>query len=225
MSTATPASCLGPADPDPELSAVDLLASAAFRAAQRESAGEARPATGPAAAFRAARRRYLAGERIDMRALAAELAVSRATLYRWTGHREQLISDVAFSLSDDIFEQAKRETAHLAGADRLLAVFRRHVDALVGSAALQAFLRQETHAALRILTSRGGSVQTRTVARLTDLYREEARRGAFRPRADPGLLAYAVVRVTEGFIYNDALVAVEPAVEEAAAIVSLLLTA
>jgi AcrR family transcriptional regulator len=180
-------------------------------------------ATSPATAFGAARRRYLAGERIDMRALAGELGVSRATLYRWTGPREQLISDVVFSLSDDVFERAKRDTAHLSGTERLLAVFRLHVEALVAAPALQAFLRHETHAALRILTARDGSVQRRTVTRLAELYREEQAAGTFHPRADPGVLAYAVVRITEGFIYNDAIAAVEPAVEEAAAIVALLL--
>jgi AcrR family transcriptional regulator len=181
------------------------------------------PVATPEAAFRAARHRYLAGERIDMRALSAELGVSRATLYRWTGPREQLISDVVFSLSDDVFEQAKRDTAHLSGSERLLAVFRQHVSVLVGASALQSLLRNETHAALRILTSRGGSVQARTVARLAELYREEEAAGNFHPRADPDVLAYAVVRVTEGFIYNDAIAAVEPAVDEAATIVSLLL--
>ncbi len=158
-----------------------------------------------------------------MRALANELGISRATLYRWTGSREQLLGDVAFSLSDAIFEQAKRDTIDLSGPERLLSVFRRHVDALVGARALEAFLRNETHVALRILTGRGGPVQARTVARLADLYREEERAGNFRPRADPDTLAYAVVRVTEGFIYNDAIVSVEPAVDQAASIVALLL--
>lgn len=42
--------------------------------------------------------------------------------------------------------------------------------------------------------------------------------------ADAGLVGpYAVVRITEGFIYNDAIVAVEPEVERAASIVALLL--
>jgi hypothetical protein len=81
-----------------------------------------------------------------MRALAGELRVSRTTLHRWTGPREQLISDVVFSLSDAVFEQAKRDTTHLSGSERLLAVFRQHVSALVGAPALQSFLRHETHA-------------------------------------------------------------------------------
>jgi AcrR family transcriptional regulator len=199
------------------------LGSAAYRASLQEHVSAARSGATPAAAFCLARRHYLAGRRIDMQSLAAELGISRATLYRWTGPREQLISDVAFSLSDAVFEQAKRDTADLSGPPRLLAVFRQHVEALVDARPLQVFLQQETHAALRILTGRGGSVQRRTVARLGDLYREEQRKGSFHPRADPDTLAYAVVRITEGFIYNDAILAVEPAVDEAAAIVALLL--
>jgi AcrR family transcriptional regulator len=177
----------------------------------------------PAAAFRAARRMYLEGRRLDMQALAAELGVSRATLYRWTGHRDQLLSDVLWSLSDDIFERAKSDHPDHTGAERLLAIFRQHVGALVRARPLQVFLQQETHAALRILTSRDGGVQPRTVSRLAELYREEQDAGAFQPRADVVTLAYAVVRVTEGFIYNDAIVAVEPEVDRAATIVALLL--
>ncbi len=160
-----------------------------------------------------------------MQALAAELGIGRATLYRWTGHRDQLISDVAFSLSDAVFEQARQDTTDLSGPDRLIEVFRRHTGTLVNAPALQTFLRQEAQTALRILTARGGSIQPRTVARVEELYREEQAAGNFSPRIEPGRLAYAVVRITEGFIYNDAIAAVEPAVEEAAEIVSLLLTA
>ena len=84
--------------------------------------------------------------------------------------------------------------------------------------------------ALRILTSREGGVQSRTVEKLAELYREEQESGAFTPRTDVGTLAYAVVRVTEGFIYSDAIVGgaevitVEPEeIDRAAEIVALLL--
>ena len=166
---------------------------------------------------------YLKGRRVDMQALAAELEVSRTTLYRWTGQREQLLSDVLWSLSDDIFEQAKADHPEHTGPERLLAIFRQHVGALVEARPLHIFLQQETQAAVRILTSPEGGVQSRTVWKLAELYREEQAAGAFRPRIDPAALAYAVVRVTEGFIYNDALLTVEPEVERAASIVSLLL--
>jgi AcrR family transcriptional regulator len=177
----------------------------------------------PAAAFRAARRTFLRCERLDMRALALELGISRATLYRWTGDRDQLLGDVLWSLSDDVFAEAKQATVHLRGTERLLAIFRRHVQSLIDARALRVFLQQETHAALRILTARDGLVQPRTVQRLAELYGEEQEAGNFQPSVDVETLAYAVVRVTEGFIYNDAVVAVEPELERAAAIVSLLL--
>jgi AcrR family transcriptional regulator len=200
-----------------------LQESPALRESRDANGALTRTRPTPAAAFHAARRMFLKGQRIDMRALAAQLDVSRPTLYRWTGHREQLLSDVAWSLSDEIFERAKREHPRHTGADRLLAIYRRHVGELVLAEPLQTFLRQETSVALRVLTSPLGGVQRRTVQRLAELYREEQAAGSFQPRVDPDELAYAVVRLTEGFIYNDALATVEPAVERAAVIVSLLL--
>jgi AcrR family transcriptional regulator len=199
--------------------------SVAYRASRSLPAGQKAARATPAAAFRVARRRFLAGERLDMQALAVELGVSRQTLYRWTGSREELLADVLFSLSDASFEEAKRETAQLAGAERLLAVFRRHVAAIVSSAPLQAFVRRETQTALRILTSRHGSVNARTIDRLAALYRSEQAAGHFAPRADIDTLAFAVVCLTESFIYNDARAAVEPEVDRAAAVVALLLGA
>jgi AcrR family transcriptional regulator len=204
-------------------------ASLAFRAAREANAELTRTSATPAAAFLAARRMYLKGQRIDMLALAAELGVSRATLYRWTGPRERLLADILWSLSDEVFEQAKADHLEHTGVERLLAIFRQHVGVLVEAQPLHTFLREETHAALRILTSREGGVQSRTVEKLAELYREEQESGAFTPRTDVGTLAYAVVRVTEGFIYSDAIVGgaevitVEPEIERAAQIVTLLL--
>jgi AcrR family transcriptional regulator len=197
--------------------------SAALRAARDANAETTRARATPAGAFQAARRMYLQGRRVDMGGLANELGISRATLYRWTGHRDQLLADVLWSLSDDIFEQAKRDHLEHLGVERLLAIFRQHVGALIAAEPLHIFLRQETHAALRILTSPDAGVQSRTVWKLAELYREEQQAGAFRPRIDPDALAYAVVRVTESFIYNDALLTIEPEVERAAAIVAALL--
>ncbi len=160
-----------------------------------------------------------------MRALADDLGVSRQTLYRWTGPREELLGDILFALSDASFGQAIRETAALAGPERLLAVFRHHVTAIVTSRPLQTFVRRETHAALRILTAREGSVNSRTIQRLAGLYRAEQAAGQFAPRADIDTLAFAVVCLAESFIYNDASAAVEPEVDRAAAVVALLLGA
>ena len=59
---------------------------------------------------------------------------------------------------------------------------------------------------------------------LAELLREEQQAGGLRLRADVDGLAYAVVRMAEGFIYHDTVMGTEPDVERAAEIVALLLT-
>jgi AcrR family transcriptional regulator len=185
-----------------------------------------RPATPakptPVDAHRIARRRVLKGQRIDMRALASELGVSRATLYRWTGPREQLLGEVLGRLALETFEQCKRD-APGTGASRVINVFDRHLAVVAKSPALRHFLETDAESALRVLTRRDGPVQARLVHAHAELLREEALRGHYTPRVDPAALAYAIVRIGEAFLYNDAIIALEPNLEQAGAIVRLLL--
>ena len=157
-----------------------------------------------------------------MQALANELGVARTTLYRWSGGRERLLTDVIWSLAEDLIADIWQASADMKGVDRLLNVCRQFVIPTVRFPALQAFLRNETHAALRLLTTRGG-YQTRLVGAVERMVREEQERGTFTPRADPGTLAYAIVRVIEGFTYNDGIAAIDPQIDEAMEIVRLLL--
>src|SRR5215831_18241140 len=66
-----------------------------------------------------ARRRFLAGERLSLEELAAELQVSRATVYRWAGNAEQLAGEVVAWLVEETFQRSVRE-AKGRGADRIL---------------------------------------------------------------------------------------------------------
>ena len=135
------------------IDAPGIAESRALREAHDADGALTRTRPTPAAAFHAARRMFLKGRRVDMRALAAELGIARPTLYRWTGQREQLLSDVLWSLSDEIFQRARQEHPRHEGAKRLLAIYRKHVGALVEAQPLHVFLRQETQVALRVLTS------------------------------------------------------------------------
>jgi AcrR family transcriptional regulator len=173
-------------------------------------------------AYVAATRTYLAGRRLDMRELAAELGVSRNTLYRWTGVRERLLQDVIWSLSESAIDEIWAATSRRRGTSRLVEALRRYLVTIVESRALQEFLRNETYVALRLLTSQG-AFQDRLVAKVRELVDEEVARGTFTPRADTGLLAYAAVRTMEGFVYNDTVVRSEPEVDRAIAVIRLLL--
>src|SRR3954462_13841299 len=95
---------------------------------QRDLAGAAeRRRPTPLDAFRLARRKFLSAERIDMRALAAEFGVTRVTLYRWVGSREQLLVEVVWSLGERTLEKVDRGV-RATGAERVVRVVTRFLD-------------------------------------------------------------------------------------------------
>ncbi len=197
-------------------------ASPAARAAD-SATGALDGAASPARAFAAARKLFVTGRRVDMQALATELSVSRTTLESWCGRREELLGEVLASLADDIWRQADADHRNASGVERILAIHRQFVGSLVNAHALQVFLREETHTALQVLTSSSGYVQPLVVRRTHDLLSEEQEAGNFTPHADLRSLAYAIVRLTEGFLYNDAVLATEPQIERASRVLALLL--
>lgn len=177
---------------------------------------------GPADAFRLAQKTWLEGRRIEMGQLAEQLGVSRPTIYNWCGSRGQLTIDVIWSVTEPLLLSIWSEEEGLEGAERMLATLERFLEVLAASEALQAFLTTETHAALRLLTTRG-AFQDRLVAAVERGLSEEVEAGRLELRAAPELVAYALVRLIEGFLYNDAIVAIEPQIDEAIAVARLVL--
>jgi AcrR family transcriptional regulator len=162
----------------------------------------------PAAASRedvlaAAMRRYLRGERIDVQAIAAELGLGRTTIYRWFGSREGLIGEVLNGAADSLLDVSCAQ-ARGRGGRKLLDTFDRFNRSLADAPALRQFVEQERDAALKIITSSGGVVQPHIVARIAALIEAEVRAGAYEPSVDPATLAYAIVRLAEAFLFNDA---------------------
>jgi AcrR family transcriptional regulator len=152
----------------------------------------------------AVRRRYLEGQRVDVRAVAAELGLARATIYRWFGSRENLLGDVIATEAEEYFRRT-RARVRGGGAVALLETFDRVNRGLARAPALRSFLEQERATALRVLTSSAGPVGPRAVAAVTALIEEEVRAGAYDPPVEPATLGYAIVRLAEAFIYNDAV--------------------
>jgi AcrR family transcriptional regulator len=151
----------------------------------------------------AALHRYLRGRRVDVRAIAAELGLGRATIYRWFGARETLIGEVIVLASEPVL-LAARSGARGRGGQALLDTFDRFNRALADAPALRQFVEAERETALRIITSRGGVVQPRIVEMITDLIHDEARAGRYEPPVEPSTLGYAIVRLAEAFLFNDA---------------------
>jgi AcrR family transcriptional regulator len=151
----------------------------------------------------AAMYRYLRGQRIDVQAIASELGLGRATIYRWYGSREDLIGEVLVQAADPLLDEA-RAKARGRGGRALLDTFDRFNRSLADAPALRQFVEQERDAALRIIIS-GPRVQPHIVARITGLIEEEAEAGRYDPPVEPSTLGYAIVRLAEAFLFNDAV--------------------
>jgi AcrR family transcriptional regulator len=164
-----------------------------------------RPAAAtPEEVLEAAMHRYLRGRRIDVQAIAAELGLGRATIYRWFGSREDLIGEVLVRAATPLLEEA-RAGAQGRGGSLLLNTFDRFNRGLANAPALRQFVERERDAALRIITSGGGPVQPRIVAMIAGVIEDEARAGTYDPPVDPATLGYAIVRLAEAFLFNDAV--------------------
>jgi AcrR family transcriptional regulator len=150
----------------------------------------------------AAMHRYLRGQRVDIRAIALELGVGRATVYRWFGAREALVGEVLARAADPLLDEA-RARAKGRGGRALLDTFDRFNRSIVGAPALRQFVEQEREAALRVSTSGAGVVEPHLVGRIAALIEEEARRGHYEPPVEPATLAYAIVRLAEAFLFSD----------------------
>lgn len=171
----------------------------AARAARR-----GRPATATREdVLHAVRRQYFAGQRVDVTIVARELGLGRATIYRWFGSRERLIGEMLASELEALVDTARRKVRR-RGARGLLQLFDHVNRALAHSDALGRFVEHEQAAALRLLTASDGIVQPRSVACIAQLIDAEARAGRYDPPADAETLAYAIVRLAEAFLYNDA---------------------
>ena len=165
--------------------------------------------------------RYLHGERVDVQAIAAELGLGRTTIYRWFGSREGLVGETVARAAAPLFEEARAAAGGRGGA-ALLDTFDRINRGLAAAPALRAFLELERDA-LRILTSSGGIVQPRAVATIQRFIEDEVRTGAYHPPVDPSTLAYAIVRLAEAFLFNDATAAMRGDVERLREIEAALL--
>jgi AcrR family transcriptional regulator len=169
---------------------------------------EVRPRGRPATASRAqvldaARAQFLAEQRVDVTVIARNLGVSRATIHRWFGSRDRLVGEVIATELEQLIAGIRKRVRQ-RGAEGLLELFDRINRALSKSRPLRRLVEDEHGAALRLLTYSGGVVQPRAVELVQELIDREVSAGRYTPPADPAVLAYAIVRLAEAFIYNDA---------------------
>jgi AcrR family transcriptional regulator len=119
-------------------------------------------------AFTVARTQFLAGDRVEMQTLASQLGISRTTLYRWVGEREQLLAVIFSGLIPEwlaeIAPQARGE-----GFDWFVDALRRFLEFGADLDPLTEFTQREPALAMRVLTDREGPVTLETEKTIRDL--------------------------------------------------------
>jgi AcrR family transcriptional regulator len=180
-----------------------------------------------ARAFRAARHRFIAGDRIDMSSLAAELGVERTSLFRWVGNRDALLAEVLWSLAVPTFDAADAAGASRSadGADRVEAALNGFVRDLITTDYFRAWITREPARALRVLTGGVAPIHRRFVAIVELLLEEELGAGRMRTPLPPHDLATVLVRIAESYAYADLIAGEQPDAERAAAAFALVLAA
>lgn len=173
--------------------------------------------------FAAALRRVRKLQRLDMRALAAELGVGRATLYRWVGSRDALLGEVFWWLARRSHDRAARAAAGQVGRERILTSLDVFLHSAQADPALHRFLATEPEVALRVLTSRAARVQAGSITVIEALLREESDAGRLTLVIDRSALAYAIVRICESFLYADVIAGRDADLDQALGVVGQLL--
>jgi AcrR family transcriptional regulator len=176
----------------------------------------------PAAVFERAREVIRSGTRLDMAALAADMGISRPTLYRWTGDRERLLADVSWAELEVLLRyfDAQTKAEGVEHIERLAGSF---LSALADNEALRAFLANEGDRGLRLITAPNGGIRPRLVAAVRDIIEREKTAHGYQPPAEPQLLADGIVALGERWLYHGGDPAMNPDPATARPVIGLLL--
>lgn len=169
----------------------------------------------------------MAGERVEIGALAESFGVNAATIFRWLGNRNQLLTEVIWSLCGPAWNQALQETGG-SGAHRVTQVIHHWLDVISRTDFFRAFLVREESRALRLLTTREGLHQQRVIDIFEELllFEQDAtvrQRHTLPLVMAPRDLAYAMCRLAESFVYSDLIIGQPPDPDKAAVAIGALL--
>jgi len=169
----------------------------------------------PALAFTEATRWFMAGRRVDVSALAEAVGVSRVTMHRWVGTRDELLTEVMWQLASATLDRLLAEIDAEGIAPRGPELLGRFVGATVTNAGVQRLQREEPEAFLRLCTTRASTFHRRMVAKVAEVLEVDRRAGQLSVDLAAHELAFAAVRLMEAYAHAPSITG-EPADPELA---------
>ncbi len=161
------------------------------------------PADLHSGAFAAALAAYEECRQLDMGALAQELEVSRATLYRWVGSRQRLMGEVLWYRTRQVLAASLAAAGELRGPARIVAVLEGYLRVVHDRPQLLALFRRDPEGAIRLVAAQDSPVHCGLVRFTSSLLAEEEERGTIELTIDRETLAFVIVRIGESLVYAD----------------------
>lgn len=174
---------------------------------QRQLAdGRAPTKATPLDALDLARSWFNQGRRLDIQALARGLGVSRVTLHRWVGTREQLIVEVLWTSTERaltrLWADVERSSLRTSRTAEVLSLWAADVIAHPGIRQMQA---DEAELIARLLTQDASEFQRRLVDKVAEFLADDFAAGRLTIDLTADELAYATVRLVESFVHTPAI--------------------
>jgi AcrR family transcriptional regulator len=161
-------------------------------------------------AFRVACTWFMEGRRLDISALAEEVGVSRVTMHRWVGTRDDLLSEVMWHLTSRTIDRLLAEVDDAGISPRAPELLGRYVDAIASNTGVLRMQREEPEAFVRLCTTSASPFQMRMVARVAEILAGDRAAGHLSIDLTDDELAFAVVRLLEAYAHAPTLTS-EPA--------------
>lgn len=172
----------------------------------------------------AARRAFNSGIRVDAQAIAETLGISRTSIYRWFGRHDGLMGSVLAAEFIHLVDHA--EVTGKSGAERIRATVLSVCATSAQHVGFTTYVNERKLDALRVITASDGRLQPIAVARLQALIEQAIEEDGYRPRLEPELLAYTLIRLIDGFFYSaydDSRVALNTDMSQLDAVLAALL--
>jgi AcrR family transcriptional regulator len=164
---------------------------------------------------------FVGGDRVDLQALATQLAVSRATLHRWFGSREQLLDRVCEQLAVR-FTSTAAAAAEGDGDERVCVFCRRLMEAAVEYEPVRGFVAREPELALRLILGKDGAVHRVVSQALRSVIAET--RPPRRAKPLEGRID-VIVQVATALVWATFVVGDAPQIDSAVEIIRMILAA
>jgi len=132
--------------------------------------------------------------------VADRIGVSRVTLYRWVGTREQLLVEVIWSLTRQTLE-AEWSRLEAEPGPRVPDLVGRLLHAVWAQPGARRFLEEENALAMSLLTLKAHGFQPRLLAFIRDRLADDIASGRIDIPLPLEDLAYTTLRVAESFHY------------------------